>query len=122
MGNRNPHSLRQVSITFIMTLIFRASRARRRTVGFSLVELLVVIAIIAVLASMLVPAVSKAKSEGKRIQCQGNLAQLQIAFATYSDEMGHFPSNNYVTEISNEVLVSLSTWAPLTRSSDHTVL
>src|SRR3954469_17284799 len=82
-------------------LIERRSHRLQSSVGFTLVELLVVIAIIAILASMMLPALAKGKETARRARCKSNLHQWAVAVHTYvTDNSDNLPSTVIDGEIS----------------------
>src|SRR5208282_3237069 len=73
--------------------VFQHGRGR----AFTLIELLVVIAVIAILAALLLPALAKAKEEGRRANCMSNLRQLTVCWEMYADDNGGvFAPNNWI--------------------------
>jgi prepilin-type N-terminal cleavage/methylation domain-containing protein len=77
-----------------------AIHQRQGSSAFTLVELLVVVAVIATLASLLLPAIARAKGRGQQIYCGNNMRQLTMASALYAqDNNDRFPYNLGATQI-----------------------
>jgi prepilin-type N-terminal cleavage/methylation domain-containing protein/prepilin-type processing-associated H-X9-DG protein len=76
----------------------KMNRANGRVGAFTLVELLVVIAIIGILAALLLPILSHAKSRARRIECVGNLRETGLAFHLFANDHG----GKFTTQVSTD--------------------
>src|SRR6266567_4401754 len=64
----------------------RFASSARRVAGFTLIELLVVVVVVAILAALLLPALDKAREQGRSSVCRNNMRQIGLAITLYADD------------------------------------
>ena len=107
--------IKRKKTTVLMKLTSNSFAPRKATQtvakgGFTLIELLVVIAIIAILAAILLPALARAKSRAQRMQCMGQMKQLDLGISLFANDNGDmYPAAGYGSTSFNRSL-SWDTW------------
>ena len=80
----------------------RPPNVRRPRIGFSLVEVLVVLGILALLMSLILPAVQRTRDAASRADCQNRLRQIGIALHNYHDTNGRLPPRKYTSNLDRD--------------------